>query len=546
MDSTAIRSRLARHRLRVLGWSGAHLMADARAFLQERLRLYLRLIAFVTSGFYTLGALATIALGVGRAALIGSLPYLALILSFWGLAALLRKRPMPLSTLRAIEGISILAVSLGFSRLFYELKPTRDLGDSALIIIVGLMSVGRAALVPTLTARLVATCLISFAPVVWMLYSLYADAPDVAHPWAGPIPQPIASVAFGLAWASAFTFVSVVIAKVVYGLQAEVRDRERLGQYTLIERLGEGGMGVVYRASHAMLRRPTAVKLLPPEKIGEASLARFEHEVQQTALLTHPNTITIYDYGRTPDGIFYYAMEYLDGVDLERLIERHGPQPPARVVHVLRQVASALVEAHAHGLIHRDVKPANVYLCRYGGARDVAKVLDFGLVKDTTSEGNVALSQANSVTGTPLYMAPEAVGGSEGIDGRADLYALAAVGYYLLCGEHVFDGGNLVEVLGHHLHSTPVPPSERLGEPGVIPEALERFILRGLAKSPAERPRDARAFVEELDALGLPGWSEGDAESWWGSRDDAAARVAKPLTSSRADTVTLEVALPRP
>src|SRR4029450_12284675 len=217
-------------------------------------------------------------------------------------------------------------------------------------------------------------------------------------------------------------------------------------------------MGVVYRARHALLRRPTAVKLLPPDKAGEQSIARFEREVQLTAALSHPNTVTIFDFGRTPEGLFYYAMELLDGAPLDVVVDLDGAQPPERVLHVLDGAAGALGEAHEIGLIHRDVKPANIILCKQGGVFDVPKVLDFGLVKDLTA-GEASLTGSATLAGTPLYMAPEAITAQRAMDARSDLYSLGAVGYFLATGTHVFPGRNAVEVLGHHLHTMPERPS---------------------------------------------------------------------------------------
>ena len=298
-----------------------------------------------------------------------------------------------------------------------------------------------------------------------------------------------------------------------------VRGARRLGPYTLTEKIGEGAMGVVYLARHAMLRRPTAIKLLPPDRSAAASLARFEREVQLTARLTHPNTIRIFDYGRTPDRIFYYAMEYLDGASLADVIAASGPMPPGRVIHILGQAAGALAEAHRVGLIHRDIKPANIFLTEQGGVPDVAKVLDFGLVKqvgatDASDSTVPGISLADSITGTPLYMAPESISAPDKVDGRTDLYALGAVGYFLLTGRHVFAGRTALEVCGHHLLTEPTPPSVRLG--ARLPADLEGLILSCLAKDPARRPADARALQTALRSCRDAGaWSEEDACAWF-------------------------------
>ena len=230
-----------------------------------------------------------------------------------------------------------------------------------------------------------------------------------------------------------------------------------VGAYTLEEKVGEGGMGVVYKASHALLRRPAAIKFLASDRAGEHAVERFEREVQVTSRLTHPNTISIYDFGRTPDGAFYYAMEYVDGLDLQTLVERHGPQPPARVAHLLAQLAGALAEAHAAGLIHRDIKPANVMVCERGGMLDVVKVLDFGLVKEMDARSDGTGADNGRIVGTPLYLAPEALTAPESLDARSDLYALGALGYFLLSGSAPFSGTNVVDVCRQHLHSDPAP-----------------------------------------------------------------------------------------
>jgi serine/threonine-protein kinase len=324
-------------------------------------------------------------------------------------------------------------------------------------------------------------------------------------------------------------------------LRVEVREARRLGQYTLESKLGEGGMGVVYRARHGMMRRPTAIKLLKPEH-AEAHLRRFEREVQLTARLSHPHTITIFDFGRTPDGIFYYAMELLDGASLDRVIAVAGPLGSPRVVHVLHRVAGALAEAHDIGLIHRDIKPANIMLCRLGGMDDFPKVVDFGLVKDLEHAGAAGLTRANVVAGTPLYLAPEAINDPEAVSGQADLYSLGAVGYFALTGTDVFAGRTLVEVCAHHLHTAPEPPSSRLGHP--VGSDLEALILECLAKDPAARPAGAHELRHRLERCrDFGGWTAEDARTWWTSHGAEVAVAPQVLDDT---DLTLTRRLDRP
>ncbi len=391
----------------------------------------------------------------------------------------------------------------------------------------------RAVIVPSSPARTLIVAVTLVLPLAIATYGYYVAAarPDLPPPWVYTLVV--------CAWGTASAVMSTLASYTIFGLRQRVREATRLGQYTLEQKIGEGGMGIVYRARHAMLRRPTAVKLLPPERAGEQNLARFEREVQLTSLLTHPNTIAIYDYGRTPDGVFYYAMEYLDGIDLEELVKRDGPQTPGCVVHILEQVAGALAEAHASRLIHRDIKPANVLLCQRGGAPGVAKVVDFGLVKFDRPESptNPALSTVNAIMGTPLYLSPEAIAQPAAIDARSDLYSLGAVGYFLLTGQHVFDAPTVVEVCGHHLHTSPTPPSERLGRP--LPADLERVILGCLEKDPERRPQTAAELGTRLVALSCRSeWTHQTADHWWRRVRTAAASKfpdarSRPATPSR-------------
>jgi serine/threonine-protein kinase len=297
-------------------------------------------------------------------------------------------------------------------------------------------------------------------------------------------------------------------------LRRQVDEARQLGQYHLRRRIGAGGMGEVYLAEHLLLKRPCAVKLIRPGCEGNArALARFEREVRLTATLSHPNTVEIYDYGQTEDGTYYYVMEYLDGLGLAELVERHGPLPPGRVVYLLRQVCGALGEAHAAGLVHRDIKPSNIFAARRGGLWDVAKLLDFGLVLPAPRPGAAHLSGEGQILGTPLFMAPEQATGGREVGPRSDVYALGAVAYYLLTGRPPFDEGSGIGALIAHARDPVVPPSRvRAG----IPEDLERVVLRCLAKEAADRFSDAEGLEQALGACASAGeWGRDLAARWW-------------------------------
>jgi serine/threonine-protein kinase len=340
-------------------------------------------------------------------------------------------------------------------------------------------------------------------------------------------------------------FLAALTSRVIYGLRRQVRENAQLGQYRLREKIGQGGMGAVYRATHALLRRDTAVKVLLPDRVGGAGSTRFEREVKLTAQLTHQNTVAIFDYGRTPDGVFYYAMEYLDGGDLERLVEYGGPLPPARAVWILEQVCRALAEAHALGLIHRDIKPSNVILCERGGEGDVAKICDFGLVKDLNAGGDATLTQNSALTGTPLYLAPESIRSPESVDARADLYSLGALAYFLLTGEPLFSGKTIVEVCAAHLHEAPRPPSSRRPE---VPAKLDAIVLRCLEKKPEARFADALELFAALRSSKVSeSWDSRAREAWWSEhrapfREHCASRRTESLVSgSPRDALPVDI-----
>ncbi len=322
-------------------------------------------------------------------------------------------------------------------------------------------------------------------------------------------------------------------------LRQEVQHARRLGQYTLVEKIGEGGMGAVYRARHGMLRRPTAIKLVRPDKADEATIARFQREVQITATLTHPNTVTIYDYGRTDDGTFYYVMEYLDGVDLGGAVRLGGPMALGRAVRVLCQVAQALAEAHKKGLIHRDIKPANVLLTR-AHVTDLVKVVDFGLVKEVARPGEAAdpsQTQQGQITGTPAYMSPEAIKRPDQVDARSDVYSLGCLGYFLLTASAVFTSDTTIEVYSSHLHAAPPPFASRSARE--IPAALEALIFRCLAKLPEERPStdELVAALRTLASEPWARWDEADAAAWWVEHAAALAADRARHAESIGETV---------
>jgi len=305
-------------------------------------------------------------------------------------------------------------------------------------------------------------------------------------------------------------------------LRRQAYEARQLGQYRLRHLIGAGGMGEVYLAEHQLLKRPCAIKIIRPSKADDPKvLARFEREVRATAGLSHWNTVEIFDYGRTEDGTFYYVMEYLPGFSLSELVERYGSLPAARVIYLLRQTCDALREAHAAGLIHRDIKPGNIFAAQRGGVYDVAKLLDFGLAKPLLPDESLQLTQEGAITGSPLYMSPEQALGEAEPDARGDIYSLGAVAYFLLTGQPPFDGDKPMKVLLAHARDEAPPLSQLRSD---IPADLELVVLRCLAKRPEDRYQSVQSLSEALaDCSAAADWSREHAARWWYETEHALA-----------------------
>ena len=505
------------------GWRALASDEESRAYLQERLVVLSRLM------FWSFVVLLASMVGLyyvhaeieprdnDQIYVIGAIGVLVLAVIWRGL---LLRRQLPLVWLYAIDFFYAFASGCVFASAAYI---AWDLRLSAMINLIWaiLVTFLRTIVVPSAGRRTAVAGTLVFAPLIVAAVAL---SPDQELP-------PDAYVASAVVISVTVVLLATIGSRVIYGLRRQVSAAMRLGQYTLERKIGEGGNGAVYRAHHALLRRPTAIKLILPDKLRAETLDRFEREVQHMSRLTHWNTVAVYDYGRSPDGVFYYAMEYLDGINLENLVIDFGPQPADRVRAILMQVCAALKEAHRRGIIHRDIKPANIILCERGDEPDVAKVVDFGLVQEITAEQGESM-----ILGTPAYVAPEAVTDPAAIGPAADLYAVGCVGYFLLTGRRVFEGKTAVDICVQHVTAQPKPPSSH----GVrIPEELERIILMCLAKQPSERPKSAGALAMLL--RGVPSandWSEDEALRWWSDF----RRLDRP-TAASADTLTITVDL---
>lgn len=346
------------------------------------------------------------------------------------------------------------------------------------------------------------------------------------------------AISFNLLQMAAAAVIAVWGAHRFGTLRRETFDLKHVGVYTLVRPLGGGGMGDVYLAEHRLLKRPCAVKLIRKDRENDdATIARFQAEVQATARLTHPNTVEIYDYGITDNGMFFYVMEFLPGLSVQDLVERAGPLPPGRVIHLLRQVCLALDEAHRAGLIHRDIKPGNIFAAERGGIHDFAKLLDFGLVKATgLRDENIQHTRDGVVVGSPLYAAPETALGGGTVDARVDIYSLGATAYFMLTGRPVFPGNRALDIVFAHARETPAAPSKF----AAVPPDLEAVVMRCLEKSPDNRYRSVVELEQALaDCRDAGRWDAQAAAAWWRDFESTPTNVAeRPIDAFAATTIT--------
>ena len=523
--------------------TGATDVEPQRAFLQDRVGLWAFWVFILSFGFYVTN-MATgpfVRPGAPRVADLmlqaGNLDHLAASLVFGVLWMLTRRVRLSMRALRWLD-LSALVVGCTLFALMgaYLMRVQVVAGlDMAIGAYSGLLACAN-----TVMARAIAVPSTPRRTLVGSAASMAALVPATVFAGGGSA----AAAVNVTTWCAVSIAIATVGSRVIFGLRTEAARVRRLGQYTLERQIGDGGMGVVYRASHAMLRRPTAIKLLPPRsrRRGEPAAVRArsaDHRAAHATRTLSRSTTT----DATPDGVFYYAMEYLDGINLEDLVRRYGAQPAGRVLAILDQVCGALSEAHERGLVHRDIKPANIILTERGGVPDVAKIVDFGLVDSYTSDDpRLTASTPGVLTGTPLYLSPESLTSPEEGDPRRDLYALGAVGYFLVTGHPVFEAATIAQIIAHHLHTDPVPPSQRLGRR--VPPDLEALLLQCLRKHADDWPSSARALRDALRRCsGVRPWTSGEATEWWDTFRATGGSNADPLPCpDGAMTLSVDVA----
>jgi serine/threonine-protein kinase len=507
-------------------WSLAKSEEESRAYLQTRVTFLFKLM-FVSFVLIVAGLCLLYFAYPDYEPEYNKYVYLLAVVGLAAMAVvwrgiLLRRPELSIETLQGLDlfyAIGCGAIMAGAAVIAYD----RPVSAYANLTYMCMAVLTRALVVPSTGARTAMTTGLAFVPMVAASVAL-----SFLHKQEIPPPAFVIGCA---TFASVACLLAATGSHIIYGLTKQVNEAMQAGEYTLGKLIGKGGMGEVYIAQHALLRRPTAVKLLRGDRLADDNLERFIREVHLTSQLTHPSAVAVFDYGHTADGRFYYAMEYLGGgINLGQLVREHGPQPSGRVVSILVQVCGALAEAHARGFAHRDIKPENIILCERGLIPDVPKVVDFGLAKDFTTESN---RSGELILATPHYVAPEVI--REASTGpAADLYALGAVGYFMLTGRPPFEG-NVAEVLKQHIADAPRPPSEHAS----LAPGLEAVILRCLEKQPSARLETASALGDALRALVLdPDWDTQRARAWW-----RAHRPAEPKPTSGEQTTQITVDL---
>ena len=489
--------------------SGPHLTGETNALLRYRLRAAAAILLVGFGAFLVRHVVGVLAGEPLDSLLLGAHVLVVLVLGF-SLMPLCRTCPDSMRKLRVSE-----LIIFGLPAAFFLLLQHR----------VTLSEVARSYMPPPMPFWLLLIFTYAmFIPNNWrraaLVIGAMALAPDLLLGGMMLVYPQVTAVMTGMIFLQYVLTMGVAAIAAVFGthlintLRREAFEAKQLGQYRLISRLGAGGMGEVYLAEHRMLKRPCAVKLIRPDHAGDPHvLARFEREVQMTARLSHWNTVEIYDYGRTEDGTFFYVMEYLPGLSLEDLLDRHGPLPAERVVHLLRQTCQGLREAHAIGLIHRDIKPGNIFVAQRGGLYDVVKLLDFGLVKPLADIDSTRLTAEGVISGTPLFMSPEQARGLDEIDARSDIYSLGAVAYVMLTGRPPFEGSNALDVIIAHARDEVVAPSMIQSD---VPADLNEIVLRCLAKRPEDRFQDADSLDQALaQCAAADQWTQAHAAYWW-------------------------------
>jgi eukaryotic-like serine/threonine-protein kinase len=514
-------------------------------FVQARLALLGKTVFLLAFGFFAV--MNGLLLVGGGVAILPSLVTQANIMHFLSASvmgavwAITRVRPWSLRTLGFLDAGSLLLAGIGLALMAAQ-PDEKQLMAGLFALAVTMMA--RAVLIPSTATRTFCLSWMASAPLLAVSVLFHRPA---AIPGFAPAFLEALIVVNALLWSVIAVTLSTVTSRTIYGLRQQVKEASEIGQYTLEEKIGSGGMGEVWRARHRMLIRPAAVKLVTSRELGssagsdpELRLRRFEREARATAGLTSPHTVQLYDFGVTCDGTLYYVMELLDGMDLDTLVERFGPAPAERAIHFLVQACASLDDAHENGLVHRDIKPANIIVSRVGAAWDFVKILDFGLVKlggARQSAQSLRLSADNNVSGTPGFIAPEVVLGSD-TDHRVDIYALGCVAYWLVTGRLVFEGPGAIKVMSDHVYAPPAPPSSRSATP--IPPELDALILECLEKDPSKRPSSARELSARLQAISVETpWTPERAEHWWSLH--ASAKSAK---RSVADVVLSHEARP--